>query len=68
MLFILYIVTIATLDRVNVEVEGQSYSLKQVAQIGMPNPSMMVINLASYPQVCKSTPVSVMFKVRIYAR
>ncbi len=44
-------VCVATLDRVMVDVEGQKYPLKQMAQIGMPNPSLIVINLSSFPQV-----------------
>ncbi len=46
---------VATLDRVMVEVEGERYPLKQIAQLGMPNPSLIVINLSSYPQVNSHT-------------
>ena len=42
---------IASLDKVSVEIDGENYQLKQVAQIGMPNPQMIVINMASYPEV-----------------
>ena len=41
----------ASLDKISVEIDGVSYQLKQVAQLGMPNPQTIVINMASYPQV-----------------
>ena len=41
----------ASLDKVSVEVDGEWYQLKQVAQIGMPSPQTIVINMASHPQV-----------------
>ena len=42
----------ASLDKVNVEVEGQTYPLKKIAQLGMPNPQTIMINMAAYPDVC----------------
>ena len=41
----------ASLDRLMVEVEGEQVPLRQVGQIGMPNPQMLQINMSSYPQV-----------------
>ena len=41
----------ASLDSVSVEIEGQSYPLKQVAQLGMPNPQTILINMSAYPEV-----------------
>ena len=34
-----------------VEMEGEQVPLRQVGQIGMPNPQMLLINMSSYPQV-----------------
>ena len=45
----------ASLDKISVEVEGQRYSLKQVAQVGMPNPQTILLNMSAYPEVtCQS--------------
>lgn len=41
----------ASLDRVMVEMEGEQVPLRQVGQISMPNPRMLLINMSSYPQV-----------------
>ena len=45
----------ASLDRVMVEMEGEQVPLRQVGQISMPNPRMLLINMSSYPQVGRQT-------------
>lgn len=41
----------ASLDKISVEMEGHTYSLRQIAQLGMPNPQTIVINMSAYPEV-----------------
>ena len=45
---------IATFDKITVEIDGKSYQLKEVGQLGMPNPQTIIINMASYPKVKKN--------------
>lgn len=45
----------ASLDRVMVEMKGEQVPLRQVGQISMPNPQMLLINMSSYPQVGRQT-------------
>ena len=33
------------------EVEGETYPLKTIAQVAMPNPQTITINMSSYPEV-----------------
>ena len=40
-----------SLDKITVEVEGQTYPLKKVAQLGMPNPQTIHVNMSAYPEV-----------------
>ena len=44
--------TTATLEHVTLEMEGKAVPLRQLAQFGMPNQQMLVVNMASHPQVC----------------
>ncbi len=41
-----------SLDKITVDIEGQAYPLKAVAQLGMPNPQTIVVNMSAYPEVC----------------
>ena len=41
----------ASLDKITVEIDGENFQLKQVGQIGIPNPQTIIINMSSYPQV-----------------
>ena len=45
---------LATFDKITVEIDGKSYQLKEVGQLGMPNPQTIIINMASYPKVQKN--------------
>lgn len=42
---------LASLDKISVEIEGQTYPLKQIAQLGMPNPQTILVNMSAYPDV-----------------
>lgn len=44
----------ASLERISVDVDGQSYPLKQIAQLGMPNHQTILINMSAYPEVTLS--------------
>lgn len=54
---VLCISSLASLDRVTVDVEGQQVPLRQVGQISMPNSQTLIINMASYPQVLLHLPL-----------
>ena len=41
----------ASLDKLQVDMDGRSVPLTQLAQIGMPNPNTIILNMATYPQV-----------------
>lgn len=43
--------TIASLERITVNVGDQAYPLKTISQMGMPNRNSIVINMAAYPEV-----------------
>lgn len=43
-------ITPASLERISVDVDGQSYPLKQIAQLGMPNHQTILINMSAYPE------------------
>ena len=38
-------------ERMNVAVRGKNVPMKEVAQIGMPNPQTLVFNMVSHPEV-----------------
>ena len=46
-----FVFILATFDKMTVKIDGESYQLKAVGQLGMPNPQTIVINMAAYPQV-----------------
>ena len=45
----------ASLDKLQVDMDGRSVPLTQLAQIGMPNPNTIILNMATYPQVYVTT-------------
>lgn len=49
--FFFVCVCVASLDKISVEIEGQTYPLKQIAQLGMPNPQTLLVNMSAYPEV-----------------
>lgn len=44
-----------SIDTVPVQVDGQEYSLAEVAQIAKKNPQLIVLNMASFPDAIKPT-------------
>ena len=53
-----------SLDKVSVQIEGQTYPLKKVAQLGMPNPQTIAINMSAYPEVGVAGPSLLVLPVR----
>ena len=43
--------TAASLDRITVEIDGHTYPLKQIGQLGMPSPQTILVNMSAYPEV-----------------
>lgn len=46
--------TPASLDKLHVDMNGQSVPLRELGQVGMPNPNTLILNMSSYPQAIEA--------------